>query len=212
MGRHPCAAILRAACQADQCRETSAQSETARDRPRAQAKLIAARSSGVRLPILHTGTIPDMETPEAPKATSPPPPARREEAVAAAPPPPRESQPPPDAGEPMGATDGRPAMLGKRFRITLVSGMLAGLVLALVGHEALSFSWLGNKQSGWSWFITAIGGLAVGGALTLFGYGVSTDRTDTGPKRRGQADVTTEGEWSRTKRRRRVRRRRNPRA
>ena len=105
----------------------------------------------------------------------------------------------------MGSNDDRPAMLGKRFRITLVSGMLAGLTLALVGHEALSFSFLGRNEYGSSWLITAIGGVAVGGALSLFAYGVSTDRTDTGPKRRGQADVTTEGEWRRTKRRRRRR-------
>ena len=109
----------------------------------------------------------------------------------------------------MGANDDRPAMLGKRFRVTLMSGMLAGLLLAIIAHEALSFSGLGRNENGWSWFITCIGGLAVGGALTLFFYGVSTDRTDTGPKRRGQADVTTEGEWSRTKRRRRLGRRRD---
>jgi hypothetical protein len=114
----------------------------------------------------------------------------------------------------MGAKNSdRPAMLGRRFRITLASGMLAGLLLALAGHEALSYSWLGRDARGWSWLITAIGGLAVGGALALFLYGVTTDRTDTGPKPRGQADVTTQGEWSRTKerRRRRVRRQRDSR-
>jgi hypothetical protein len=119
-----------------------------------------------------------------------------------------------DAGEPTGGAESeRPAMLGRRFRITLASGMAVGLFLALVGHEALSYSGLGRNEHAWSWFITAIGGIAVGGALSLFAYGVSTDRSDTGPKPRGQADVTTEGEWSRTKRRRRrMRRRRDPRA
>ena len=32
---------------------------------------------------------------------------------------------PPDAGEPQGADDDRPAMLGKRFRLTLVAGMVS---------------------------------------------------------------------------------------
>ena len=124
-------------------------------------------------------------------------------------------EPPSDAGEPMGAKNAdRPAMLGKRFRLTLASGMAAGLIVALVGHELLVHTWNSRNANGWGWLLAAIGGLAVGGALTLFSYGVSTDRTDSGPnKPHGQADVTTQGELSRTqdRRRRRIRRRRDPR-
>ena len=137
-------------------------------------------------------------------------PISRDEAVAAAPPV-HEPQPPSDAGEPMGAKNAdRPAMLGKRFRLTVVSGMIVGLIVALLGNELLSQTWDSRDTNGWSWLLAAIGGIAVGGALTLFTYGVSTDRTDTEPnKPHGRADVTTQGEWSRTKeqRRRRIRRR-----
>jgi hypothetical protein len=112
----------------------------------------------------------------------------------------------------MGAKDaGRPAMLGKRFRFTVLSGMTAGLIVALVANELLAHTWESRGANGWSRLLAAIGGLAVGGALTLFSYGVSTERTDTEPdKPHGRADVTTQGEWSRTKerRRRRIRRRR----
>jgi hypothetical protein len=150
-----------------------------------------------------------MEPTDASKAARPTPPNMSREVAVAAAPPVHEPEPPADGGEPMGAKNAdRPAMLGRRFRITLASGMIAGLIVALVGHEALSFSFLGRNENGWSWFIAALGGLAVGGALTLFFYGVSTDRTDTGQELRGQADVTTEGEWSRTKKRRRRRLRR----
>ena len=100
---------------------------------------------------------------------------------------------PPDAGEPQGADDDRPTMLGKSFRVVLVGGMLTGLVLALLGHALLSALWW-NQSNGWSWILVAIGGVAVGGALSLFMYGAATDRTDTGPKPRGQAAVSTEGE------------------
>ena len=112
---------------------------------------------------------------------------------------------PPDAGEPQGSRDpGRPAMLGKRFRNTIAGGMLVGLVLALGAHALLTSFWY--SANGWSWFVVALGGLAVGGALTLFLYGAATDRTDTGPKVRGQADVQERGEWRRTLDRRRERR------
>lgn len=182
--------------------------------------LAARRSCGVdshtgaRLPILPMGTTALMNTPG-----DPPSPALRsvsaDEAEAAAPPV-VEPEPPSDAGEPMGAKDAaRPAMLGKRFRLTVASGMVAGLIVALLGHVLLAHTWNGSNASGWSWLLAVIGGLAVGAALTLFSYGVSTDRTDTGPnKPHGQADVTTQGEWSRTqeRRRRRIRRRRWPRA
>lgn len=100
---------------------------------------------------------------------------------------------PPDAGEPQGADDNRPTMLGKRFRLSLVTGMLVGLVLALVGHALLSSLWW-STSNGLSWVIAAIGGIAVGGAMSLFFYGAATDRTDTGPKPRGRAAVSEEGE------------------
>jgi hypothetical protein len=110
---------------------------------------------------------------------------------------------PPDAGEPQGADDDRPTMLGKRFRLTLVTGMLAGLLIALVAHGLLVAFWY--KANAWSWILVAIGGLAVGGALSLFMYGAATDRTDTGPKPHGRADVSERGEWRRTQERRRGR-------
>jgi len=113
---------------------------------------------------------------------------------------------PPDAGEPQGANDDRPTMLGRRFRMTLVTGMLIGLVLALGAHGLLVYMWYSANT--WSWFIVALGGMAVGGALSLFLYGAATDRTDTGPKPHGQADVSVRGEWSRTVERRRARLRR----
>jgi hypothetical protein len=117
-----------------------------------------------------------------------------------------QAPPPPDAGEPQGARDSdRPAMLGRTFEETVAGGMLTGLVLALVGHWLLIRIWYGHV-TGWSWPIVALGGLAVGGAVALFLYGTATDRSDTGPKRRGQADVSERGEWRRTLERRRQRR------
>jgi hypothetical protein len=110
---------------------------------------------------------------------------------------------PPDAGEPMGANDDRPAMLGKRFGQAEAIGMATGLVLALLAHWILADQFFSREANGWSWLLAAIGGIAVGGALTLFLYGVSTDRTDTGPKPHGRADVSTEGEDHRSRRRRR---------
>ena len=114
-------------------------------------------------------------------------------------------EPPPDAGEPMGANDDRPAMLGKRFRRAELTGMAVGLAGALLGHWLLIQFSFSRDSNGWSWVLAGVGGVAVGGALTLFLYGVSTDRTDTGAKPRGRADVTTEGEERRSRRRRRVR-------
>jgi hypothetical protein len=96
-------------------------------------------------------------------------------------------------------------MLGKRFRETVVAGMLIGLVLALAGHALLINVWYGDVSS-WSWFVVALGGLAVGGAISLFLYGTATDRSDTGPHVRGRADVGERGEWRRTLDRRRGRR------
>jgi hypothetical protein len=112
-------------------------------------------------------------------------------------------EPPPDAGEPMGARDDRPSMLGKRFRQTELTGMAIGLALALLAHWVFAKQFFSRDTNGWSWLLAAIGGIAVGGALTLFSYGVSTDRTDTGPKPRGRADVSTEGEDRRSRRPRR---------
>jgi hypothetical protein len=116
--------------------------------------------------------------------------------------------PPPDAGEPQGSRDpDRPAMLGKRFGQTIAGGMLAGLVLALCGHAVLVWTWYGHVSS-WSWFLVALGGLAVGGAISLFVYGTATDRSDTGAQMgpHGRADVSERGEWRRTLDRRRARR------
>jgi hypothetical protein len=113
------------------------------------------------------------------------------------------AEPPPDAGEPMGASDDRPSMLGRRFRQTELTGMAIGLAVALLAHWVFAKQFFSRDTNGWSWLLAAIGGIAVGGSLTLFIYGVSTDRTDTGPKRRGRADVSTEGEDRRTRRLRR---------
>jgi hypothetical protein len=112
-------------------------------------------------------------------------------------------EPPPDAGEPMGARDDRPSMLGRRFRQTELTGMTIGLALALLAHWVFAKQFFSRDTNGWSWLLAAIGGIAVGGALTLFIYGVSTDRTDTGAKRRGRVDVSTEGEDRRSRRLRR---------
>jgi hypothetical protein len=125
------------------------------------------------------------------------------EAAVQAAPPVHDPAPPGDAGEPMGAKNaGRPAMLGRGFRLTMATGMLAGLLIALLAHALIGHLWIARDSNGWSWLLTAIGGIAVGGALTLFLYGVSTDRTDTGAKRRGRADVSTEGEERKARRRR----------
>ena len=129
-------------------------------------------------------------------------------------PPDDETHPPPDAGEPMGVRDERPPMLGRRFRRTELTGMAVGLVVALIGHGLLSQTWNSRTMNGWSWLLAGIGGIAVGGALTLFLYGVSTDRDDLDEdKPHGRADVSTRGEWQRTVERRRRRfggPRRNP--
>ena len=108
----------------------------------------------------------------------------------------------PDGGEPQGARDDRPAMLGKRFRQSIAASMLIGLALALIGHALLQrFSWYGYA-GGWSWLIVALGGLAVGGAFGLFVYGAATDRSDTGAEPHGRADVSEQGEWRKTLQRR----------
>ena len=111
---------------------------------------------------------------------------------------------PSDGGEPQGTHDlDRPAMLGRSFRRTLVIGMLAGLVLAAAAHAVMIAVWY--SANAWSWILVALGGLAVGGALTLPLYGDATERTDTGPKEHGRADVQERGEWRRTLDRRRSR-------
>jgi hypothetical protein len=142
----------------------------------------------------------DQATPRAPG------PADERAAVAAAPPV-HEPAPPSDAGEPMGSKDSdRPAMLGNRFRTTMAIGMGTGAVIALIGHVLLAHSGYASGSNGWSWLLAVIGGVAVGGACTLFLYGAGTDRTDTGPnKPQGRADVSETGEWQKTLDRRRVR-------
>jgi hypothetical protein len=154
-----------------------------------------------------------MERPDEQAPPAAPRPADVRAAVAAAPPV-HEPAPPSDAGEPMGSKDpDRPAMLGTRFRATMAIGMGTGVVIALIGHVLLAHSAHGPGSTGWSWLLAAIGGVAVGGACTLFIYGTSTDRTDTGStKAHGRADVGETGEWQKTLDRRRLgRRRRGPR-
>ena len=111
----------------------------------------------------------------------------------------------------MGSKDpDRPAMLGNRFRATMAIGMGTGVVIALIGGVLLAHSRYGPGSNGWSWLLAVIGGVAVGGACTLFIYGTSTDRTDTGPnKPHGTAAVSETGEWQKALDRRRLRRRRD---
>jgi len=108
--------------------------------------------------------------------------------------------PPPDGGEPQDSKDsGRPAMLGRRFRLAEVIGMTVGLVVALVLHALVI-----DGANGWSWAVFAVLGIAVGGACTLFFYGTATDRSDMGGDQpHGRADVRERGEWRRTLDRRR---------
>jgi hypothetical protein len=116
----------------------------------------------------------------------------------------------PDAGEPQGADDNRPTMLGRRFRLTLLTGSAVGLVLAIAIHFLITQTVEDStKFNGWSWALAAVGGFTVGSALSLFMYGAATDRSDLEHDlRRGNADVSSEGEWARTVQRRRSRRRR----
>src|SRR3954470_15267975 len=121
---------------------------------------------------------------------------------------PSSDEPLPDAGEPQGANDDRPTMLGRRFRLTVLSGSAIGLVLALVIHYLITQTVEDStKFNGWSWALAAIGGITVGGALSLFTYGAATDRTDVGEHRRGQADVTTQGESKKKKKKKKAERR-----
>jgi hypothetical protein len=93
-------------------------------------------------------------------------------------------------------------MLGRRFGMTEVIGMTAGLVIALVIHALFI-----DRANGWSWAIFAVLGLAVGGASALFLYGTATDRSDAGGDQpHGRADVSERGEWRKTLDRRRSRR------
>jgi hypothetical protein len=106
----------------------------------------------------------------------------------------------PDAGEPQGSRDPqRPTMLGRRFAQTIAAGMLIGLVVAIAAHALLVATWYGHVST-WSWFLVALGGLAVGGAIALFVYGTATDRSDTDGQPHGRADVSEQGEWRRTRR------------
>jgi hypothetical protein len=112
-----------------------------------------------------------------------------------------------DAGEPQSSRDGRPSMLGKRFRATLVTGSAVGVVLALATHYLITQTVEDStKFNSWSWAFAVIGGFAVGGACSLFIYGAATDRSDTDKFTvRGRADVSERGEWRRTLDRRRRR-------
>jgi hypothetical protein len=116
----------------------------------------------------------------------------------------------PDAGEPQGADDNRPTMLGRRFRLTLLTGSAVGLVLAIAIHFLITQTVEDStKFNGWSWALAAVGGITVGGAMSLFIYGAATDRDDVAEDSpAGRADVTTQGEWRRTVNRRRSLRRR----
>jgi hypothetical protein len=116
----------------------------------------------------------------------------------------------PDAGEPQGADDNRPTMLGRRFRQTILTGSAVGLALAIGIHFLITQTVEDStKFNGWSWAFAAIGGITVGGAMSLFIYGAATDRDDVGEHGpAGQADVSTQGEWRRTVNRRRSLRRR----
>jgi hypothetical protein len=101
-------------------------------------------------------------------------------------------------------------MLGKRFRATLLAGSAVGVVLALGAHYLITQTIEDStKFNSWSWAFAVIGGFAVGGACSLFIYGTATDRSDTDTFTvRGRADVSEQGEWSRTVARRRRRARR----
>jgi hypothetical protein len=117
---------------------------------------------------------------------------------------------PPDGGEPQGARDSdQPPMLGKKFRMTVVMGSCAGLLLALAAHYLITQTVEDStKFNSWSWGFAAIGGLTVGAACSLFIYGAATDRSDTDEAApRGRADVSERGEWRRTLDRRRLRQR-----
>jgi hypothetical protein len=116
----------------------------------------------------------------------------------------------PDAGEPQGADDDRPTMLGRRFRLAVLAGGGIGLLLGLASHYLITHTvWDSTRFNGWSWAFAAVGGFTVGTALTLFVYGAATDRSDLEHElRRGNADVSPEGEWARTVHRRRARRQR----
>jgi hypothetical protein len=112
-----------------------------------------------------------------------------------------------DAREPQSSRDGRPSMLGKRFRATLVAGSVAGVILALATHYLITQTVEDSTRfNSWSWAFAVIGGFAVGGACSLFIYGTATDRSDAEKLTvRGRADVSERGEWRRTLDRRRQR-------
>jgi hypothetical protein len=98
-------------------------------------------------------------------------------------------------------------MLGRRFRATLITGSAVGVVLALATHYLITQTVEDStKFNSWSWAFAVIGGIAVGGACSLFIYGAATDRSDAEDLTvRGRADVSEQGEWRRTVNRRRRR-------
>ena len=77
--------------------------------------------------------------------------------------------------------------------------MLIGLAFALVGARRARRAWYDGVTPGVG-SSSVLGGLAVGGAISLFLYGTATDRTDTGPHPRGRAAVSERGEWRRSRR------------
>lgn len=92
-------------------------------------------------------------------------------------------------------------MLGRRFGLAELTGMTAGLAIALLIH-ALAI----HGANGWSWAVFAVLGIGVGGACALFLYGTATDRSDAGGDQpHGRADVDERGEWRKTLDRRRRR-------
>jgi hypothetical protein len=92
-------------------------------------------------------------------------------------------------------------MLGRMFGLAELTGMTAGLVIALILHALLV-----DHANAWSWAIFAVLGIGVGGACALFLYGTATDRSDAGGDQpHGRADVSTVGESRRPRARRRGR-------
>ena len=106
----------------------------------------------------------------------------------------------PDAGEPQGAHDNRPTMLGRQFHRALLTGGAIGVLIALAANYLITQTVEDStKFNGWSWVFAAVGGFAVGGAISMFIYGAATDRSDLEHDQpRGTADVSHEGEWART--------------
>ena len=88
---------------------------------------------------------------------------------------------PPDAGEPQGASDpDRPPMLGRRFRLTLALGMLAGIAFALLAHYILTRLWYERTGGAGSSSHSAEGRRWL---VSSFIYGAATDPRTPGQSR-----------------------------